>query len=67
MRKMYKAYLRGQGLGTNTVNTVGGDTFYLWNNVGHDEFWRVVTSDNFDTVAREALFTALSKHSSGQL
>ena len=67
MRKMYKTYLQGQGLGRNTVNTVGGDTFYLWNNVGHDEFWRVVTSDDFDTVAREALFAALSKNSSGNV
>lgn len=67
MRKIYKDYLRGQGLGANTVNTVGGDTFYLWNNVGKDEFWRVVTSDDFDTVAREVLFTALSKYSSGNV
>lgn len=67
MRKIYKAHLQGQGLGRNTVNTVGGDTFYLWNNVGHDEFWRVVTSDNFDTVAREALFKALSENSTGNV
>lgn len=67
MRKMYKAHLRGQGLGTNTVNSVGGDTFYLWNNVGHEEFWRVVTSDDFDTVGREALFKALSENSTGNV
>ena len=67
MRKIYKAHLRGQGLGTNTVNTVGVDTFYLWNNVGQDEFWRVVTSDDFDSVAREALFSALAKNSSGNV
>lgn len=27
MRKLYKAHLRGQGLGTNTVNSVGGEEF----------------------------------------
>lgn len=67
IRRNYKTHLRGQGLGTNTVNTVGGDTFYLWNNVGKDEFWRVVTSDDFDKVAREALFEALSKKSNGNV
>lgn len=67
IRKLYKTYLQGQGLGRNTVNTVGGDTFYLWNNVGHDEFWRVVTADDFDNVAREALFAALAQNSSGNV
>ena len=65
MRKLYKTYLHGQGLGRNTVNSDGGYTFYLWNNVGHDEFWRVVTSDDFDNVAKEALYNALSKNSKG--
>lgn len=67
MRKIYKAHLQGQGLGRNTVNTVAGDTFYLWNNVGHEEFWNVVTSDDFDSVAREALLKALSKNSKGNV
>lgn len=67
MRKIYKAHLQGQGLGRNTVNTVGGDTFYLWNNVGHEEFWRVVTSDDFEKEGREALFKALSENSTGNV
>lgn len=67
MRRIYKAHLQGQGLGRNTVNTVAGDTFYLWNNVSHDEFWRVVTSDDFDTVGREALLKALTENSSGNV
>lgn len=67
MRRIYKAHLQGQGLGRNTVNTVAGDTFYLWNNVSHDEFWRVVTSDDFDNVGREALLKALTENSSGNV
>ena len=67
MRKIYKAHLQGQGLGRNTVNTVGGDTFYLWNNVGHEEFWRVITSDDFEKEGREALFKALSENSTGNV
>ena len=67
MRRIYKAHLQGQGLGRNTVNTVAGDAFYLWNNVSHDEFWRVVTSDDFDNVGREALLKALTENSSGNV
>ena len=67
MRKIYKAHLRGQGLADNTVNTVGGDTFYLWNNVGHDEFWRVVTSNDFETEGRNALLKALTENSTGNV
>lgn len=67
VRKMYKAYLQSQELGKNTVQTVSGDTFYLWNNVGADEFWRVVTSDDFDNVGKEALFKALSENSKGNV
>lgn len=67
MRKLYKAYLRSRGLGKNTINSVSGDTFYLWNNVGRDEFWRVVASDDFENVGREALLNALSANSSGNV
>lgn len=67
MRKLYKAHLQGKGLGKNTVSTVAGDTFYLWKNVGQDEFWRVVTSDDFENVGRESLFKALSANSSGNV
>ncbi len=67
IRKMYKAYLRSQGLGKNTINSVSGDTFYLWNNVEHDEFWRVVASDDFENVGREALLNTLSENSSGNV
>jgi len=67
IRKIYKAYLQSQELGKNTVQTIAGDTFYLWNNVGHDEFWAVVTSDDFETVGREALLKALSENSSGNV
>lgn len=67
IRKRYKSYLLSQGLGRNTIQTVSGDTFYLWNNVGHDEFWRVVASDDFENVGREALLNALSANSSGNV
>lgn len=67
MRKIYKTYLEGQELSRNTVQTFSGDTFYLWNNVGHDEFWDAVTSDDFETDARDALLKALTDNSTGNV
>lgn len=67
MRKIYKMHLEEQGLSKNTVQTFSGDTFYLWNNVGHDEFWNVVTSRDFEKVARQALLNALSENSTGNV
>ncbi|MDE6747563.1 MAG: PD-(D/E)XK nuclease family protein [Lachnospiraceae bacterium] len=67
IRKMYKTYLEGQELGRNTVQTMSGDTFYLWNNVGRDEFWEAVTSNDFETDAKEALLKALTDNSTGNV
>lgn len=69
IRKMYKSYLESQRpvLTRNTVQTMSGDTFYLWKNVGKDEFWDVVGSDNFEVDAREALLKALSDNSTGNV
>lgn len=67
MRKLYKSYLQSQELGKNTIGTVTGDTFYLWNNGGKDLFWDTVTSENFEEEARKQLYTALSKNSRGNV
>lgn len=67
IRKQYKSYLQSLELGRNTVGTVTGDTFYLWNNVSQEEFWRVVLSDEFEKEARESLLKALTEHSTGNV
>lgn len=67
IRRMYKTYLEGQELGRNTVQTMSGDTFYLWNNVGRNEFWAAVTSNDFETDAKEALLKALTDNSTGNV
>lgn len=65
VRKQYRSYLEGLEIGRNAVSTITSDSFYLWNNVGQDEFWRVVLSDEFENEARNALLVALTEHSSG--
>lgn len=67
LRRMYKSYLEGQELSRNTVQTMSGDTFYLWNNVGQEAFWSSVTSDDFETDARAALLEALTENSMGNV
>lgn len=67
IRKLYKSHLESLELGKNTVGTVTGDTFYLWNNAEKDVFWNTVTSDDFENTARQTLLEALTKNSSGNV
>ncbi len=69
IKKIYRTYLEGLRpvLSRNTVNTMTNDTFYLWKNVGHDEFWDAVTSTDFEVYAKDALLKALTDNSSGKV
>ena len=67
IRRMYRSYLESQELSRNTVQTMLGDTFYLWNNAGRDRFWAAVTSDDFEMEARDALLKALTDNSTGNV
>lgn len=67
MRKRYKEYLQSKELGPNSIGTVTGDTFYLWNNGDKNIFWNAVLADDFDNVARSALKDALTKNTKGNV
>ncbi len=67
MRKLFKTHLQSQELGRNTVSTVIGDSFYLWNNGDKDLFWNTVLADDFETAARSALTDSLRKNSTGSV
>lgn len=67
IRKLYKTYLQSKELGRNTVGTITGDTFYLWNNAGKDVFWDTISADDFEKVARQNLFNCLSANSTGDV
>jgi len=67
IRGLYKSYLQSLELGRNTVGTITGDSFYLWNNESKEEFWRVVLSEDFETEARIAITKALEAHSTGNV
>ncbi len=67
IRELYKSHLESLELGRNTIGTVTGDSFYLWNNVGKDEFWATVTASDFESAARMALTDALNKNSTGNV
>lgn len=65
IRKLFKSHLQSLELGKNTVNTVTGDSFYLWNNESKSVFWDVVLAEDFEKTAREVLLKSLTAHSSG--
>lgn len=65
VRILYKAYLNGQNLSANTVNTSLTDAFYLWRKGGTEVFWTTVTSTDFELVGKKSLLKALQKHSKG--
>ena len=67
IRGLYKTHLQSCELGRNTIGTVLGDTFYLWNNAGKDVFWNTVESASFEEDAREALQNALRQNSTGNV
>ena len=59
--------MQSKELGRNTVGTISGDTFYLWNNAGEDVFWDTISADDFEVVARQNLFNCLSANSTGDV
>ena len=67
IRKLYKNYLERRELGPNTVGTVTGDTFYLWNNAGKEVFWDTVFAAEFEKTARSAFTEVLTNNSSGDV
>ena len=67
IRDLYKRYLAANGKGYSTIGTYVSDTFYLWNNVSKEVFWKVVCSDDFDHMAKTELLEALAKNSSGKV
>lgn len=67
IRKQYKTFLQSQELGRNTVGTITGDTFYLWNNAGKDVFWDTVFADDFEETARRNLTDCLLANSTGDV
>lgn len=65
VRVAYKKYLYTQNLSQNTVMTSSTDAFYIWRKQGPDEFWEVVLSDDFETLAKATLLKLLKQQSRG--
>ena len=67
LRSLYRKFLHNQSISKATINTSYSDSFYLWNKRSRDLFWTVVTSTDFESMAKEALLKALSENSSGNV
>ena len=64
LRTAYKTYLKTREFSRATVTTALYDGLYLFRHEGHDTFWSVLLSQDFEADARTALFETLAKHSS---
>jgi len=65
IRAAYKKYLNEQNLSQNTVMTSSTDAFYLWRKKGPETFWKIIFSDNFETLGKATLLDLLRQQSSG--
>jgi hypothetical protein len=63
----YKLFLNSQYYSKTTNNTYCSGAFYLWKKKSKNLFWKVVSSTDFDRVAKKELFEALSENSSGKI
>lgn len=63
LRESFRNYLRLKGYNESAVNTMGTEGFYLFRKEGDELFWSVMTSDDFENVARTAMFKSLFVHS----
>lgn len=67
LRVLYRSFLNSLNYKKTTVNTSYSDSFYLWKKESKDLFWNVVSSTDFESVAKEALHKALSENSTGNI
>jgi hypothetical protein len=65
IRTAYKKYLNRQNLSKNTIMTSSTDAFYIWRKQGADSFWKIVLSDNFETLGKKTILELLRQQSSG--
>jgi len=67
LRALYKVFLHSQDYAKTTINTSYSDSFYLWKKESKDLFWNVVTSTDFESLAKETLLKSLSENSTGNV
>ena len=67
LRVLYRKFLNSLDYKQTTIDTSYSDSFYLWKKESKDLFWNVVTSPDFESVAKEALFKALTENSTGNV
>lgn len=65
LKRMYCEYLTELGLSRATVATASVDAFYLLRKNGSDFFWQVISANDFEADAREALTKTLNENTHG--
>ena len=67
LRYLYKMFLQSQDFKKSTVNTSCHNSFYLWEKGSKELFWAVVTSSDFESIAKKELLKLLSENSTGNI
>lgn len=52
LRVLYRKFLNSLDYKQTTIDTSYSDSFYLWKKESKDLFWNVVTSPDFESVAK---------------
>lgn len=55
LRQEFKTYLESKNYTNNAVNTYSYQALFLFDRVGKDNFWAIVESDDFSSLARKAI------------
>lgn len=66
LRQEFERYLESKNYTKNAVNTYLYQALFLFDKVGKDKFWDIVESDDFESLAKEAIDNALLKMDSRQ-
>lgn len=66
LRQEFERYLESKNYTKNAVNTYLYQALFLFDKVGKDKFWGIVESNDFESLAKEAIDNALLKMDSRQ-
>lgn len=64
LKKVFKTYLQNNNYAKNSTNTFSSQALFLYDRVGKDEFWEILQSNDFESLARKIIYNELLKNGS---
>lgn len=66
LRQEFKSYLENKNYRIKAIRTYLSQALFLFDKIGKDKFWGIVESNDFESLAKEAIDNALLKKNSRQ-